>query len=188
MGYIHIALPDEIDLPSNRLISDFMEEKLVCPQCEFGRVSSTTMVCRSGMGTWAEAGWIHRSTEGPWPGPVPSPAPIIRALVGDPPSDGLTAARSGIDWQIYSVGFIISTERFRYVHQRNKNDCLRFYGDPTNSSGTAGVYTCLLLQVGLYAGLLRCCGWGVETKIHHLADGQGLQDFGGQCLGLSAQG
>ena len=26
-------------------------------------------------------------------------------------------ARSGIDWQIYSVGFTTSTERFRYVHQ-----------------------------------------------------------------------
>ena len=55
------------------------------------RACSTTMVCKSGAETWAEAGWIHRSTEGSWPGPVPSPAPIIRAPVGDPSSNGLTA-------------------------------------------------------------------------------------------------
>ena len=94
----------------------------------------------------------------------------------------------GIDWQIYSVGFITSTERFRYGHQRNKNDRLRLYGDSTNASGTAGVYACLLLQAGLYSGPLRCCGWSVETKIHYLAYGQSFQDSGGQCPGLSAQG
>ena len=55
------------------------------------RACSTTMVCKSGAETWAEAGWIHRSTEGSWLGPVPSPAPIIRAPVGDPSSNGLTA-------------------------------------------------------------------------------------------------
>lgn len=122
-----------------------MEEGLDRPQCKSGRVRSTTMVCKSGAGTWAEAGLIHRSTEGSWLGPVPSPAPIIRAPVGDPPSNGLTAAGSGINWQIYSVGFITTTERFRYVHQRNKNNRLRLHGDPANAFGTAGVHACLLL-------------------------------------------
>ena len=80
--------------------------------------------------------------EGFWPGPVPSPAPIIRVPVRDPPSNGLIAARAGIGRQIYSIGFITSTERCRYVYQRNKNDRLRLYGGSTPAyyDAAAGVW------------------------------------------------